>query len=503
MQQRPLRGLALFTVLSLAIAACGGGGATSAPPTGTGPSVPAESEPAESEPAESEPAESEPAESEPAESEPVESEPAESPPDGAGLTGVMEVLAQYTEADEIATTRYDIFTDQNPDLEVTFTESNFDAATFLASVAAGNPPDVVRMDRAIIGTYVANGALDPIDQCITDRSIDMSQYRQSAVEGVTMGGQVYGIPEFYDSRIILINDSVLEEVSLTVEDIDTSDWAALSAVNEQLMAKEGDSITRLGFDPKIPEFLPLWAAANGTSLISDDGLTSNLDDPLVAEALEYSVSLVEAHGSASDFLDFRGNGPGGVDFFGAQNQFVEDTLGAFPMEQWYLNVLAGASPDEGVSFAPFLDREGNEITFASGSAWVIPAAADNKEAACEFMRVVTLPDTWYAAAEVRATTRAADGEPFTGTYTANSVADERIFSELVTEESAGAYYEGVQLALSTADDAITLPPNAAAEEFTRIWQDAVQRVLNEGVSAADALADADQEAQAALDAAQP
>lgn len=506
MRQRPLRGLALFTVLSLAIAACGGPGATTVPSTGAASvpaSQPAESEPAESEPAESEPAESEPAESEPAESEPAESEPAPSGSAGAGLTGAMEVLAQYTEADEIATTRYDIFTGENPDLQVTFTESNFDAAAFLASVAAGNPPDVVRMDRAIIGTYVANGALDPIDQCITDRAIDMSQYREAAVDAVTMGGAVYGIPEFYDSRIILVNDSVLEEVDLTVEDIDTSDWDALTAVNDQLLAREGDNITRIGFDPKIPEFLPLWAAANGSSLISDDGLTSNLNDPAVAEALEYAASLVRAHGSASDFLDFRGNGPGGVDFFGAQNQFVEDTLGAFPMEQWYLNVLAGASPEEGVSFAPFRDRQGNEITFASGSAWVIPAAADNKEAACEFMRVITLPDTWYAAAEVRATTRAADGEPFTGTYTANSVADERIFSELVTEESAGAYFEGVQLALSTADNAISLPPNAAAEEFTRIWQEAVQRVLAENVPAADALADAHQEAQQRLDAAQP
>ncbi|MDQ3553635.1 MAG: hypothetical protein M3395_04410, partial [Chloroflexota bacterium] len=163
MQQRPLTGLALFTVLSLAIAACGGPGG---PTTGTAPSVLA-----------SAPAETEPGESAPAETEPGESAPAATDGAGAGLTGAMEVLAQYTEADEIATTRYDIFTDQNPDLQVTFTESNFDAATFLASVAAGNPPDVVRMDRAIIGTYVANGALDPIDQCITDRSIDMSQYR--------------------------------------------------------------------------------------------------------------------------------------------------------------------------------------------------------------------------------------------------------------------------------------------------------------------------------------
>ena len=116
-----------------------------------------------------------------------------------------------------------------------------------------------------------------------------------------------------------------------------------------------------------------------------------------------------------------------------------------PMEQWYLNVLANNTPDEKISFAPFKDRQGNNISFSGGSAWVIPASAKNKDAACEFMRVITLPDSWYAAAKVRADKRAADGEAFTGVYTGNKLADEKIFGELVTEETAGAYYPGVQL----------------------------------------------------------
>lgn len=480
MQQRPLTGLALFTVLSLAIAACGGQGG---PTTGTAPSVPA----------------SAPTGSEPPGSEPGSSQSA----GGAEISGEIEIGAKLADADEVATSRYDLFDSMYPDVGVTFTEADFDPATFLASVQAGNPPDVVRLDRAVLGTYVANGALEPLDTCITDFSIDMSQYREAAVAAVTMDGQVYGIPESNDSRIILINDSVLEEADLTPEDIDTSDWEALSQVNEQLLQAEGGEITRIGFDPKLPEFLPLWAAANGTTIISDDGLTSNLDDPLVAEALDYAVSLITAHGDAPTFTDFKTNGPGGVDFFGGENQFVADTLGAFPMEQWYLNVLADVSPDEGISFMPFKDREGNNITFGTGSTLVIPATADNKEAACEFIRVVTSPDAWYAAAEARAEIRAEEDGVFTGVYTANRVADERNFEEFVSEESAGAYYPGVQLVLEVVDNAITLPPNAAGEEFTRIWQEAVQRVLNEGVSAQEALADADSEAQSAIDAAQP
>jgi multiple sugar transport system substrate-binding protein len=405
-------------------------------------------------------------------------------------------------ADEIAYTRYNLFADQYPDVKLTFTEKDFDPATFLNTVASGNPPDVVRISRDILGTYIAEGALEPLDECVSTHGIDMSQFYEPAVTQVTSEGVVYGIPEFYDSRIILINDSVISDAGLTPEDIDTSDWDALSQVNQQLMAKDGNKISRIGFDPKLPEFLPLWAYANGTKIVSDDGLTSQLDDPKVAEALDFAVSLITAHGTAPEFFDFRGTGPGSA-FFGPENQFTEDSLGAFPMEQWYLNVLANDTPDEKIDFQPFKDRQGNDISYSGGSALAIPSSADNKEAACEFIKTITLPDTWVAAAEVRAEKRAADGEAFTGVYSGNRAADEQIFGQLVTEETAGAFYEGVQLVQSVADASYSLPPIPAAAEFDRIWRAAVEDVMNNGTPAADALAQADQEAQDAIDSAAP
>jgi multiple sugar transport system substrate-binding protein len=482
--------IALVMIVALLVAACGSGNETpgaSAPAATTGGGASA----------------------------PVGSPGAASPGARADISGALEIDARYGcepapcepeegaegVADEIAYVRYNVFAEQYPNVELTFTEADFDPQTFLTAVAAGNAPDVVRISRDILGTFIAEGALEPLDACITDHGIDMSQYYESAVGQGTSGGSVYAIPESYDDRIILINNSVLEEVNLTPEDIDTSDWEALSGINEQLMAKDGNAISRIGFDPKLPEFLPLWAWANGATLVSDDGLTSNLDDPKVAEALDFAVSLITAHGTAPEFFDFRGTGPGSA-FFGPENQFTEDSVGAFPMEQWYLNVLANDTPDESISFQPFKNREGQNISLSGGSALAIPSSAKNKEAACEFIKTVTLPDTWFAANEVRAEKRAADGEAFTGVLTANRAANDRIFGELVTEESAGEFFEGVQLVREVADSAYALPPIPGAAEFDRIWRAAVERVMNQGVPAADALAEADQEAQDAIDSAQ-
>ncbi|HSK51532.1 MAG TPA: extracellular solute-binding protein [Clostridia bacterium] len=476
--------IAAALVLSLVVAACGGdSGTTQSPaaPDGSGPAA---------------------------------SPGAPSSPGAVDVSGPLQIGARYGcepapcepeegaegVADEIAYVRYNTFAEQYPDVDLTFTEANFDPQTFLTAVAAGNPPDVVRIDRALLGTFIAEGALDPLDTCITDHGIDMSLYYESAVSQGTSGDSVYAIPESYDVRIILINDSVLEEVNLTPEDIDTSDWDALKGINDQLMAKDGNAISRIGFDPKLPEFLPLWALANGTTLVSDDGLTSNLDDPKAAEALDYAVSLITAHGTAPQFFDFRSTGPGSA-FFGPENQFTEDSVGAFPMEQWYLNVLANDTPDESISFQPFRDREGNNISYSGGSALAIPSSAKNKDAACEFIKVVTGADAYFAANEVRAERRAADDQAFTGVLTANRAANDRIFGELVDEESAGEFYEGVQLVNEVADGAYALPAIPAAAEFDRIWRAAVERVMNEGVPAAEALAEADQEAQDAIDGA--
>ena len=137
----------------------------------------------------------------------------------------------------------------------------------------------------------------------------------------------------------------------------------------------------IGFDSKLPEFLPLWAKANGADLISDDGRTAQLDDPEVVEALEFAVGIYDDQGGFSKVKAFRDS----ADFFGEGNQFATDSLGAMPMEQWYVNVLNDVSPDapDGLRHGP-RPREGEPLAFASGSAWAIPKGSKNPEAACRF-----------------------------------------------------------------------------------------------------------------------
>src|SRR5690606_1742514 len=292
------------------------------------------------------------------------------------ISGEVNVMGFGT-GDEIATERVDLFRETYPNVEVSFTEGALDEQQFLTAVASGTPPDAVYIDRALLSTYAVRGALQPLTQCIEDMGIDMSIFRQAAVEQVTINGEIYGIPDFWNNIYLMINTAAVEEAGLTLDDISTTDWDRLTELNEALTRIENGRVTRIGFDPKLPEFFPLWVRANGGQLLSDDGRTAMLNSPEAVEALEYAFSQHEPSGGRAEFMAFRDT----WDFFGSNNQIVADQVGFWPMEQWYMNVLADVSPDAPIAFKAFTDREGNPISMATGSAWAIPTNSANYEGA--------------------------------------------------------------------------------------------------------------------------
>ena len=397
--------------------------------------------------------------------------------------------------DEIATTRVDAFEKAYPDVQLKVNEGAFDPQPFLSAVASGNPPDAVYMDREVLGTYAARGALQPLDDCVDTSGIALDDFRQPAVDQVTLDGSLYGVPEFYDVRTLLINTKALDEAGVGLDDVSTEDWDQLSTLQDELTQESGGKLSRLGVDPKLPEFLPLWAKANGADLVSEDGSTAQLDDPKVVEALEMTTGLIDQAGGWGKVKAFRD----GWDFFGEKNQFASDQVGVVPLEDWYLGVLADVSPDVPLATKPFVGRDGEPVTFATGNAWAIPKGAKNPGAACAFIQTVTDKDTWVAAAKAKATAAEKDKTPYTGTFTGNEAADEVIFGEVLDPSGNEAIDDAVQVVLDAQDSAFTTPASPAASEIKDAWFEAVNQVLAGKATPQEALAAAQEKAQAAID----
>jgi len=403
--------------------------------------------------------------------------------------------------DEIATVRTTTVLKAYPDLKLNCDEKDFDEQGFLTRVRSNNPPDLAYLSRQTMGTFMANGAITPLTDCISKAGLDMTQFRDAAVKAVTWNGEVYGVPEFFNTRNILIDNKLATAAGVTPDQIDTSNWDNLKAANDKLFKKDGSKLSQLGFDPKLPEFLPLWAKINGVDILSADGKTSNLDDPKVAEALTFAASLITAQAKGPEF--FAARDAVSADFFGKDNPVAKDKIAAFPMEQWYLNVLADTSPNVDITYKAPKTKDGQDITFSDGQAWGIPKGAKNPDAACAFATKMVATDTWAAAAQARADKRKADNKPCGGTYTANKAADDMIFNQICAAVPSPnkEFDDAIKATLANQDNAFEMPASPAAAAFQKIWMQAAQDVVNKGTDATQALQQADQDAQNELDSA--
>ncbi|GAA5162072.1 ABC transporter substrate-binding protein [Ornithinimicrobium tianjinense] len=193
--------------------------------------------------------------------------------------GPLTVMGFGTADDEIAQTRLDRAKAALEGTEVKLVEGELDMQQFLSSVASGDVPGIINADRAQIGTLASRGAIMPLTGCLDQRGVDTSQFVESALGQVTFADEVYGIPEFNTVQLTMANSSLLEEAGLTIEDVNGSSWEDLSAANEKLAKSEGGKIKVIGYDSKLPEFLPLWVRANGGSMISEDGRTATHGQP--------------------------------------------------------------------------------------------------------------------------------------------------------------------------------------------------------------------------------
>ncbi|MFD7438413.1 extracellular solute-binding protein [Streptomyces sp. NPDC059861] len=401
----------------------------------------------------------------------------------------------YGMDDALAADRMDTARAALKGLHIQVNEGQFDEQQFLSAVAAGDPPDAVHMDRTLIGGYAARGALVPLTDCIKKERIDLGLFNKTALAEGSLDGTVYALPDSYNSRLLLIGDNVVKQNGMQASDVNTGNWEALRSLTERLKKSDGKKLTRIGFDPKIPEFLPLWAKANGADLISPDGRTAQLSDPKVVEALTYTVGLINAQGGWGRFKSLRDS----FDQFGAENQFATDQIGAMPMEDWYVDVLAGSSPDVALATGVFEDRRGKTLNWTSGFGWAIPQGTRHLDEACTFIKTMTATSTWVHAAKTKAKEVRDAGHAYTGDVTGNLRADRIIEHDIWKPTGNAAFDKATRTLFDISRQGFAVPSNAAGTEFKNAWQNAVNRVLSGEQSPRQALDQAQRQAQSALD----
>jgi len=408
-------------------------------------------------------------------------------------SGQTLTIYGFGTGDDVAVNRTKLATAAVAPAKVKNPNGAYDPQRFLTQVASGNIPDLIYVDRQQIGTLAAKGTLEPIDGCLDAQHIDRSMYRPAALDEATFDGNLYALPEFTNQRALIVNLDALQKAGVPLSDVSTTNWDKLKTVTKKLTVMSGGKPTTVGFDPKVPEFFIMWAHANGVDLMSKDGKTVNFDDPKGVQALEFTKSLIDEQGGWANFKSFRDS----WDFFGAKNQVAQNQIAAWPMESWYWNVMAQSSPQVHVAAVPFTTRSGQEFTYEGGSGWAIPKGSKHPGLACTFMKTMTSVKAWVTAAQKRAAATKAAGQAFTGLYTANAVADEKILSD-VYKPGSSQWDKAVTVLNDVQKDAVYWPASPAGAQAQQALTDAITRTLEGQQSPKAALAQAQKTAEQAL-----
>jgi len=371
---------------------------------------------------------------------------------------------------------------------------DFNDQVFLARLASGDVPDLVRMSRPRVAQYASKGVLQPMDSCVKPVK---KQYRVGAMNAMTYRGHIYGLPEFTNQITLIVNQSAFKAAGVPLSAAQTTNKKALLATAKKLTKFDNSgNLTRIGFDPKIPEFFPLWVKWFGDDIISKNGLHAKLNTPHAIQALTYAVSIINAEGGWNKFKSFRDT----FDFFGKQNPLVKDQLGFWPMESFIYNVFSNNSPNADLVAKFFTNHKGGPITYFSGNAWVVPKGSKNKADACKYMKAVTSVNAWLIAAKKREAARKAQNSTFTGLYSANSVADAKIYNDVYQSFGHPQFDKAVQTLVHASKYGFELPANPGGQQFVDAYINAINRVLSGQQSAKAALNQAQKEAQTAINA---
>jgi multiple sugar transport system substrate-binding protein len=415
---------------------------------------------------------------------------------GTGVTGGATLnIYGFGPGDDVANGRAEIAARALGGAQVDNPRGAFDDRAFLARLASGDVPDLVYFGRDKVGTYAARNALLPLANCLRSENIDRAQYRAAALREVTYRGQLYALPEFTNQITIIVNNAVARQAGVNVADIQTTNWRRLRAAARKMVRIEDGKVTRIGFDPKLPEFFPLWVKWFGADLLSESGRRAQLNSPQAVQALTFAYQLIRDQGGWNRFKAFRDT----WDFFGAKNQVAENQIGAWPMESFYYNVMADNSPNVDITAKYFTNRRGGPITLFSGSGWAIPRGADDPDLACKWMKAMTAVDTWVAVAKNRLDTRRRQNRAFTGLYTANTRADVKIYEDIYQPMGKRQFDTAVQLLVQAPRYAFAMPPSPASAQVRQAWIDGINRVLEGKQSPRAALNQAQREAQKAID----
>ena len=191
------------------------------------------------------------------------------------------------------------FESAHPNLKVEVQNEPGDRAMekLQASLAAGNPPDVMSIHGAYFMPMAANGSLLDLDPLIKeDASFDLQDFYPGLVEQCRHQGKLFSLPRYTSVYVLFYNKDLFDAAALKYPD-DTWTWDDYLAAAKRLTVNSPDPAKRrygCVIDFWGARIYP-WIWAAGGQVLNESETVCLLGRPEAQEALQFLVDLRLKH----------------------------------------------------------------------------------------------------------------------------------------------------------------------------------------------------------------
>lgn len=348
----------------------------------------------------------------------------------------------------------------------------------LTAARGGKPPQLSVILSVDMFTLIDEDVIIPFDglaQTDEDKAW-MSSFYPAFMENSQTGGKTYGIPFQRSTPVLYWNKDAFKEVGLD-PDTPPATWDEMVEFGKKLVKKDANgNVTRWGV--RIPSSgFPYWlfqglTTQNDVILANSDGNQTSFDDPRVVEALQYLVDLSGKYGVMAPGIVEWGATPKA--FFEGQTAMMWTTTGNLT------NVRENAPFDFGVGMLPAHKRRGAPT--GGGNFYIFKdSSPEQQQAAFDFVKWITAPE-----------------QSAKWTIATGYVAPRPDTWETDTMKAYTADFPPALVARDQLEFAVAELSTYENQRVTTVFNDALEAAITGAKTPADALAEAQQQADAIL-----
>ncbi|HEY7146411.1 MAG TPA: extracellular solute-binding protein [Streptosporangiaceae bacterium] len=264
----------------------------------------------------------------------------------------------------------------------------------LASISAGNPPDVVRADLAWVPGLAQQGALVPLSQKMTGFSGLAASVYPGTMSPNKWQGAYYGLPVDTNTQSLYWNKADFKAAGLSGPPTTMAELLA-DAKKLTIPAKKQWGLGVDGTD--LWNLLPyVWSAGGQITSPSYGTASGYLNGPATVGELTTLTSLFSKGEIGSDIL-------GGTGVVSGEAGFPTGKYAMYIDGPWAVATFQGGTPslsyDQQYGIAQMPAGAGGSVSVVGGEDLVLPAGSKHAAAAAEFIRYMLSPAAQLAMAK--------------------------------------------------------------------------------------------------------